>query len=311
MRDRDTDTTELISVNSDGSPGTVNKSAGAVSISGDGRYVTFVSNSPDIVNGDTNGIADTFVRDRVTGITQRISIASDGGQANGGNGGSYSGADISADGRYIVFGSIASNLVPNDTNGKPDLFIHDRTNGTTTRVNLSNDGSQINSGADGEFDLSSDGRYMVFSSSDSNLVANDNNGQVDIFVRDLAMGTTELASLANDGSQSNLLNIFPSISANGRYVSFNSMATNLVTDGNPQGLATFVRDRIANTTEMVDVPHDGTAANSFSVSSSPISGDGRYIVFASFASNLVAGDSDVNNEWDIFVHDRISGQICP
>ncbi len=310
VRDRATNTTELISVNSDGSPGTVNKSASDVSISGDGRYVAFISNSADVVSSDTNGMADAFVRDRITGITQRISIASDGAQANGNSGGNYRGTDISADGRYIVFSSVASNLVPNDTNGKLDLFIHDRTNGTTTRINLANDGSQINLGADGWFDLSSDGRYMVFSSSDSNLVANDNNGQVDVFVRDLAMDTTELVSFANDGSQSNSLNTFPGISANGRYVSFISMASNLVTGGNPQTIATFVRDRIANTTEMIDTPHDGSVANHISFGSNAVSGDGRYIVFASAASNLVAGDSDINTSWDIFIHDRISGQIC-
>ncbi|MCF6337262.1 MAG: hypothetical protein L3J84_04830 [Gammaproteobacteria bacterium] len=310
VRDRATNTTELVSINSDGSPGTVTKSASAVSISGDGRYVAFISNSADVVSGDTNGVADVFVRDRVTGVTQRVSIASDGTQANGKSGGNYRGTDISADGRYIVFSSVANNLVPNDTNDKLDLFIHDRTNGTTARVNLANDGSQISAGHYGWFDLSSDGRYITFVSGDSNLVTNDNNGQADVFVRDLAMDTTELVSFANDGSQSNSLNTFPGISANGRYVSFNSSASNLVTGGNPQGLATFVRDRIANTTEMVDTPHDGTVANHISFGNSAVSGDGRYVVFASFASNLVAGDSDINNDWDIFIHDRISGQIC-
>jgi len=310
VRDRAMNTTELISVNSDGSPGTGNKSASDVSISGDGRYVAFASDSADIVNGDTNSVTDIFVRDRVTGITQRISIASDGTQANGDSGGAYRGTDISADGRYIAFNSAANNLVSNDTNGKSDLFLHDRTSGTTTRINLANDGSQINAGSDGWYDLSSDGRYMVFSSSDGNLVANDSNGQTDVFVRDLTIDTTELVSFANDGSQSNSLSTFPGISANGRYVSFNSMANNLVTGGNPQGFATFVRDRIANTTEMVDIPHDGTVANHISFGNSSVSGDGRYIAFASVASNLVAGDSDINNNWDIFVHDRISGQIC-
>jgi len=299
VRDRATDTTELISINSDGSPGTVNKSASEVSISGDGRYVVFVSNSPDIVNSDTNGVADVFVRDRVAGVTQRVSIASDGTQANGNSGNGYRGTDISADGRYIVFSSSATNLTPNDAG----LFVHDRIDGTTVGI--------YGPTNDNWFDLSSDGRHLVFSSSDSNLVANDSNGQLDIFVHDLTMNTTELVSLANDSSHSNGLSLYPGISANGRYVSFNSMATNLIASGNPQGLSTFVRDRIANTTEMVDVPHDGSVANNLSFGNSAVSGDGRYIVFASVASNLVAGDSDVNNNWDIFVHDRISGQICP
>jgi len=121
---------------------------------------------------------------------------------------------------------------------------------------------------------------VVFSSFDSNLVANDSNGQIDIFVRDLAIGSTERVNIANDGSQANSLSNYPGISANGRYVGFNSMATNLVTGGTPQGLATFVRDRIANTTEMVDIPHDGSVANNFSFGHSVVSGDGRYIVSA-------------------------------
>jgi len=88
------------------------------------------------------------------------------------------------------------------------------------------------------------------------------------------------------------------------------MASNLLTGGNPQTIATFVRDRVANTIEMVDMPHDGSVADHISFRSSAVSGDGRYIALASAASNLVAGDSDINNNWDIFVHDRISGQIC-
>jgi len=300
VRDRATGTTELISVNNDGSPGTGNKSASQISISGDGRYVAFISNSADIVSSDTNGVEDVFVRDRVTGVTQRVSIASDGTQANGKSGGNYRGTDISTNGRYIVFSSSANNLIPNDTNDKPDLFIHDQVNSTTKRVNLANDGSQISAGHYGWFDLSSDGRYVAFGSGG------------DIFVRDLTTNTTELPSLANDDSQAqaNALNTFPNISANGRHLSFLSTSSNLVAGGNPQGIATFVHDRITNTTEMVDMPHDGSVANSISFGSSAVSEDGRYIVFPSFASNLVAGDSDVNTDWDIFIHDRISGQIC-
>ncbi len=309
VRDRTTGTTELISVANDGSPDTVGNSPGGASISGNGRYVTFVSGSPNIVSGDTNSEVDVFVRDRVTATTQRVNITSDGTQANGNDNSVGIKTNISKDGRYVVFNSPASNLVPNDTNGKSDIFIHDRINGTTVRINLTNDGAQSIAHDDG-FDLSSDGRYLVFASFDSNLVANDSNGQNDIFVRDLVMGTTELVSIADDGSQANLASFYPGISANGRYVSFNSSANNLVTGGTPQGLAIFVRDRVANTTKMVDTPHDGSTANYFSFGNSAVSGDGRYIMFGSGASNLVVGDSDVTNNWDIFIHDSISGQVC-
>jgi len=312
VRDRVTGTTELISINSDGSLGTPNKSASGVSISANGRYIAFASNSADIVDGDTNGAIDIFVRDRAINTTQRVSIASDGTQANGNSDGAFRATVVSANGRYIVFSSSASNLVPNDSNSKRDLFVHDRLNGSTERVNLASDNTQGNFGlsTNNKFDLSSDGRYVVFSSADSNLVAADGNGQSDIFVRDLVTGTTELVSIANDGSQANSISMNPAISANGRYVSFNSMASNLVTGGNPQGLAIFVRDRIANTTEMVDVPHDGSTSNGFSFGNTAVSEDGRYIVFPSYASNLVADDPNSYSSLNIFIHDRISGQIC-
>jgi len=310
VRDRATGTTELITINDDGSPGAVNKSARGASISGDGRYVAFISESEDLVSDDNNGVPDVFVRDRINGTTQRISVASDGTQANGSTGAKYPGTDISADGRYVVFNSSASNLVPNDSNGEPDLFVHDRINNTTTRVNLSNNGSQMSAGHDEMFDLSSNGRYVVFASSDSSLVANDSNGQVDIFVRDLVANTTERVSIADDGSQTNASSSYPAISGNGRYVSFISAASNLAAGGSSYGFSVFVHDRIAQTTEMVDTPHDGSVANSFSFLPSPVSGDGRYVLFHSVASNLVAGDTDTNNYWDVFLHDRISGQIC-
>jgi len=309
VRDRVTSTTELISINSDGNPGTANKSASNVSISGNGRYVAFVSTSEDLVSNDNNGMTDVFVRDRVNGTTQRISIASDGTQANGDSGGNYLGTAISADGRYVVFSSSASNLVPSDNNGKPDLFVHDRINSFTMRANLTNNGSQMSIGHSGLFGLSSDGRYVVFSSTDSNLVANDSNGQADIFVRDLVSSITERVSIANDGSQTNLQSRDPAISANGRYVSFISMASNLVSGGVPQGFGAFVYDRVAQVTEMVDIPHDGSAANNISFWHSNVSGDGRYVLFHSAATNLVAGGINTNG-WNAFIHDRIGGQIC-
>jgi len=300
VRDRATGTTELISINNDGSLGTANKSASGVSISGDGRYVAFVSNSEDLVSNDNNGMPDVFVRDRVNGTTQRISIASDGTQADGNSGDGYPGTNISADGRYIVFNSSANSLLENGSNDTLGLFIHDRVTGSTESLNIASQNSW--------FDLSSNGRYVAFSSAESDLVANDSNGQADIFVRDRVMNTTELASITHDGTQTNAISMYPSISADGRYVGFVSMASNLVAGGIPQGIATFVRDRVANTTEMIDDLHDGSIANSFSFNNSAISADGRYMTFTTSASNLTIGDT--NNGIDVFLHDRISSQVC-
>jgi archaellum component FlaF (FlaF/FlaG flagellin family) len=129
------------------------------------------------VPGDTNGTWDVFVHDRVTGQTTRVSVASDGTQGNG-----HSGSpSISADGRYVAFSSSASNLVPGDTNGRGDVFVHDRLTGQTTRVSVASDGTQGN-GDSWWPSISADGRYVAFASEASNLVPGDTNGTWDVFV---------------------------------------------------------------------------------------------------------------------------------
>ena len=307
VRDRATNTTELIS-----SPGEVNASSKDTSISDNGRYVAFSSSATNLVSGDTNGSSDIFVRDRVTGTTERVSVASDGAEANGGN---YNGSfetSISGDGRYVAFISEANNLVPNDTNGVADLFLHDRATGTTKRVNVGNNGAQSiysQSGFYG-FKLSGDGRYLAFQSGEQ-LSSEDINSTIDIYVYDQVSDSVELVSKGYDGSPTNSGSMYPSISSNGRYVSFISMASNIVEGGIPQGLGAFIYDRVTQTAEMVDVPDDGASvANGISFGHTGLSGDGRHVVFASAASNLVTGDADTNNTWDVFVSDRLGG-ICP
>lgn len=307
VRDRATNTTELIS-----SPGEAGKNSQDTSISDNGRYVAFSSSATNLVSNDTNGAKDVFVRDRVSGTTERVSIASNGTEANGNNTNGSHKTSISGDGRYVAFISGANNLVPNDTNGVDDLFLHDRATGITKRVNVANDGTQasfsfLNLRA---FELSSDGRYLVFPSIEP-LSVEDTNNQGDIYVYDQVSGSVELVSKAYDGSSANSVSFFPGISGNGRYVSFISAASNIVAGGIPQGIGAFVYDRITQTTEMVDVPDDGVSvADALSFGHTGLSGDGRHVIFASAASNLVTGDSDTNNTWDVFVRDRLGG-ICP
>lgn len=308
VRDRATNTTELIS-----SPGEVNKSSRHPSISDNGRYVAFSSNATNMVSGDTNGFSDIFVRDRVAGTTERVSIASDGTEASGDS--DYNGSfetSISGDGRYVAFVSKANNLVPNDTNGVADLFLHDRTTGMTKRVNVANDGSQDSSADTGFYGikLSGDGRYLVFQSGDQ-LSSEDTNDFLDIYVYDQVHDSVELISKAYDGSPANSISIYSSISSNGRYVSFISTASNIVEGGIPQSVGAFIYDRVTQTTEMVDVPNDGVSvADHISFGHTGLSGDGRYVLFSSAASNLVTGVPDTNNSWDVFVSDRFGG-ICP
>jgi tricorn protease-like protein len=301
VHDRQTGETTLVSIASDGTQAYA--PSFSPSISADGRYVAFGSFAFNLVAGDTNGTTeDIFVHDRQSGETTRVSVASDGAQANG-----YSKfASISADGRYVAFYSYASNLVAGDTNGLDDIFVHDRQSGETTRVSVASDGSQADNLSESST-ISADGRYVAFTSQARNLVAADTNGSDDIFVHDRQSGETSIVSLASDGTQANSDSYAPSISADGRYVAFVSKASNLATGDTNWDDDIFVHDRQTGETTRVSVASDGTQANSESYNAS-ISDDGRYVAFESYAGNLVAG-GDANLEGlDIFVHDRQTGE---
>jgi len=267
-------------------------------ISADGRYVAFVSGANNLVPGDTNNTYDVFVRDRMTGTTSRVSLSSSGGQGNDGS----STPVISADGRYVAFESLASNLVPGDTNGY-DIFVRDRLIGTTSRVSLTSSGAQGNSSSS-EASISADGRYVAFESYATNLVPGDTNGSRDVFVRDRLTGTTSRVSLNSSGAQGNGLSVQSAISADGRYVAYDSDASNLV-PGDANGVTdVFVRDRVTGTTSRVNLSSTGVQGNGGGYFPA-ISADGRYVAFASAASNLVPGD--INNAGDVFVRDRGTG----
>ncbi|MBU4457101.1 MAG: hypothetical protein KKA65_06395, partial [Nanoarchaeota archaeon] len=237
------------------------------------------------------------------GITTRVSVASDGGQ---GNGDSSWGVSISADGRYVAFKSNASNLVSGDTNDANDVFVHDRQSGQTTRVSVASDGAQGNYHS-GSPSISADGRYVAFESYSNNLVSGDTNDAIDVFVHDRQSGQTRRVSLASDGAQGNYHSGSPSISADGRYVAFGSYSNNLVSGDTNDANDVFVHDRQSGQTRRVSLASDGTQGSGDS-SSPSISADGRYVAFYSDASNLVSGDT--NGYWDVFVHDRQSGQTA-
>ena len=221
VHDRNTGITTRVSLNTDGTEG--NSRSDTPSLSEDARYVTFSSDSSNLVQGDTNSNYDIFVHDRNTGITTRVSLNTD---STEGNVSSFA-PSISADGQFVAFASYADNLVAGDTNNEVDIFVHDRNTGTTTRVSLNTDGTEGNSRSDTP-SLSEDGRYVTFSSVSSNLVPGDTNSEVDIFVYDRNTGITDRASLSTDSSQSDDTSSAPSLSTDGRYVTFVSDASNLV-----------------------------------------------------------------------------------
>jgi Tol biopolymer transport system component len=305
--------TTRVSVSSGGAQG--DRATYAIGISASGRYVVLNSEATNLVPGDTNNRLDAFVRDRRTGKTTRVSVSTSGDEAKPTDdpwGGSTAGG-ISASGRYVVFQSDAPNLVPGDTNGAEDVFLHDRTTGATTRVSVSSAGLQAN-GASGFSTISADGRYVAFQSAASNLVRGDTNRMVDVFIRDLRTGRTTRVSLNSRGRQARCNLSYcestePALSAHGRYVAFESSATNLVAHDTNRLGDVFVRDRRTGKTTRVSVDsrgRQGGGDRTNNGSNAPaISANGRYVAFHSADSNLVRGDT--NRVFDIFVHDRRTG----
>ena len=239
VHDRATGITERVSVDSSGAEG--NRTSDSPAISADGRVVSFISNSTNLVAGDTNVAWDTFVHDRASGITQRVSVDSSGAE---GNDASDSPA-MSADGQIVAFRSYASNLVAGDVNGCPDVFVHDRSTGLTERVSVDSFGAEGN-GSSGHFVVSqfitADGRIVAFVSDATNLVIGDTNGWSDVFVHDRLTGTTECVSVSSSREQENWLSENPTISADGLVVAFDSNSSNLV-DSDTNGVwDVFVHD---------------------------------------------------------------------
>jgi Tol biopolymer transport system component len=267
-------------------------------ISSDGRYVAFVSAATNLVPGDTNAHEDVFLHDRQTATTTRVSLDSAGVQTNDFS----SGPSVSTDGRYVTFGSYASNLVPGDSNLSFDVFLRDRQTSTTTRVSVDSAGVQA-TGNSIDASITPDGRYVVFTSYAPNLVAGDTNGKSDVFLRDLQTATTTRVSVGAGGVQGdNDSSVFAraAMSPDGRYVAFASRATNLVAGDTNAKWDVFLRDRQANTTIRSSVSSTAAQGDDNSVGGS-ISADGRYLAFTSASTNLVPGDTNASD--DVFVRD--------
>jgi Tol biopolymer transport system component len=231
-----------------------------------------------------------------------VSLNSDGALARG-DSDQLRVASITARGRLVAFESEATNLVANDTNGRKDIFVRDRKRGRTYRVSVGGEQVQAN-GLSTLPLISANGRYVAFTSAASNLVPGDTNREFDVFVRDLQEGRTRRVSVNSDGAQADMASIATSISVNGRYVGFQSEATNLV-PGDTNGFGdVFVRDVFKGVTTRVSVSTRGVQADSNSFEPS-LSADGSYVAFGSYAENLVPGDTNATT--DVFLHNLTSG----
>jgi Calx-beta domain/Domain of unknown function (DUF4214)/WD40-like Beta Propeller Repeat len=270
------------------------------SLSADGRFEVFSSVATDLV-GTPAGGGGVFVRDRQTGTVTLVSINAAG--TAGGNATSDSPV-ISADGRFVVFRSFATDLVSTPTNSQGNIFVRDLVAGTTTLVSVNSAGSDGGNGASGDADISADGRRIVFQSFATDLVGTPTGGVGNVFLRDLGAGTTTLISVNSSGSDGgNFFSGLPAISGDGTHVAFQSFATDLVAgvaDTNGTG-DLFVRT-VGGSTRLVSINSGHTATGNGRSDSQVLSADGKLIAFESDASNLVSGDTNFNS--DVFVFDE-------
>lgn len=266
----------------------------APSISADGRFIAFSSSASNLIGGDTNGVEDVFLYDRADNSIVRIEGQH--GQPNG----SSRFPRLSADGRRLVYVSLANNLIDDDDNGVADIFLYDRDSGETRRVSVASDGSPANRDCRTPA-ISADGRVVAFISASTNFVAADLRGVEQVFVHDIDTGATHLASVAPAGAPGNGTSFLPALSADGALIAFKSEAFNLVpsdTNGVPD---VFVYSRASGTTERLSVDSFGNQSNSLS-GGPAISDDGRYVAFISFSSTF--DPLDGNGHSDVFVVDR-------
>ncbi|MCA1844485.1 MAG: hypothetical protein LC792_15105, partial [Actinobacteria bacterium] len=297
-----TGVTTRVSLKSGGGQATAQGPAGAgqpaVSDTGAAPSVAFTSEAANLVADDHNGASDVFVAQG--GTIKRVSLGANFAEANGPS----SSPAISGDGRFVAFSSAADNLVPGDTNDALDVFVYDRQQSTVTRVSVAGDGSEGNGDSRSPSISDSVPPVVAFTSVAGNLVAGDDNGKADVFVRTLgANPSTTLVSAASGGTTpGDDASDEPSIDNGGTRVAFSSAATNLIAKDTNGKTDVFWRDLTSATTEIASVPNSGSNPANGDSTSPSLSGDGQMIAFASDASNL--GGSDSNDTTDVFVRNR-------
>jgi Tol biopolymer transport system component len=283
-----------------------NGSSATPSVSADGRLVAFRSSASNLVEGDTNGLDDIFLRDRIAETTIRVNVNNNKEQTTGSDfatGGSSS-PSISADGRFVAFASNASNLVERDTNGKTDVFVRDLHEGRTILVSANENGEVANERSDHPR-ISADGTTVVFASFATDLAAGESGSPVDLYVRDISEKErgTELVSVDSGEVARGSEFEHASISGDGNLVVFSAESTLLVPgDANGGANDIFLRDRAAGTTTRVNVDDNGVQPTFFTSDNPVISTDGRFVAYTTAASRFI-DPNDSGSAADVFVHD--------
>jgi hypothetical protein len=285
--DLQTGETRLVSENNSGQ--SANGQSREAVVSEDGRYVAFSSLASNL--GSNNGKRQVYLKDMQTNTTSVISLSSLGAI---GDGDSFAPA-ISADGRYITFSSIANNLDNLGAHNKYDVYLHDRINGSTERLGMATHGG-VNNGQNGQASISDDGNVIAFISSASNLIDNDTNALLDVFVLDRQSGSIERIQMEN--VQPNGASMYPKISNNGRFVAIYSSANNLVNNDNNGNDDLFIYDRFLKTLTLASIDNNGNQLSSNVDIIADINGDGTMAAFAAFNS---LDANDTNNTFDIYL----------
>lgn len=310
VRDLVAGTTLRVSVANDGTQADGPSFQGV--ISADGRYVAFSSDAANLVPGDTTGDRDIFRYDLQRKRLSRVSVARNGAAADQ----SSDSPDISADGRYVVFSSMATNLVPGPVPAEPDneIYRRDLETGTTIRVSLSYLGSSESTGSHTP-SISGDGRYVAFTSRLGNVVPGGpgREGFPEVYWTDLRTGATRHVSATHDGRLATGGSEIPDLSSDGRHVVFYSWNDSVVADDTNDAVDVFHYDVQSGATTRVSVAADRTQADGGS-SFPTVSADGRFVVFVSNAGNLVAGDTntvagDPFSGGDVFRRDLQTGAL--
>lgn len=289
LLDRTTNAYELISVTPSGSSAT--EASQPVGLSPDARFVLFHAYDTNLVPGDNNGSNDVFLRDRLLQTTELVSTSSAGQLGQSG----ATGITVTPDGRFVLFVSRSSNLVPGDANGEDDVFLRDRTLGSTILVSTTPAGVP-GAGSSRGIQVTDNGRFVLFSSSAPDLVSNDSNGLIDVFVRDTVSGTTIAASRALNGQTASGDSEAVGVSQDGRYVCFNTWAADIVTGDLTFTFDGFLRDLQSGTTQCITTPSTLAFVNQHAWALS-MSEDGAYVLIS---TSRIMTANDANNDWDLY-----------
>ncbi|HEX5219283.1 MAG TPA: hypothetical protein VFZ59_06920 [Verrucomicrobiae bacterium] len=274
-------------------------------ISGDARFVVFTSGADNLVTNDRNGALDVFVYDPQS---QALTLVSSNHDGTGSAHASSVALDLSSNGRWLLFQSRATDLMPGDTNAVTKLFLKDLATGSMILVSATSDGGPSVSGLFNNASLSQDGRYIVFDSPGKDLHPADTNSLLDVFVRDVVSGSNHLISARLDGLAGGSSNSEkPVMSGDGRWIAFQSISSNLASNDVTTTLDVFLRDRQDNTTTLVSVNPVGTGGGNSASSKPSISDDGRYVTFESLANNLATNGAPASQKYGIYLRDLGNG----